>query len=281
MGKRVKKVNSQEVGLEIGLIFFKYFLKTEYLHYGLFEEGEETDVWNLGKAQVRYAEKLFSLIPEGTKTILDVGCGSGKTAQVLSSMGYEVECVSPSKLLNEYARRILDGAAPVHTKKFEDFESDKKFDLVLFSESFQYIPIDESISRAMKFLNPQGHILVADFFRRDHLKEKGLLGGGHKWSEWESKLPIFPMTTLFEEDITKQTSGTLALVNSMTQEVVQPIYKLIFMLGEDRYPKLVKFVKWKWKKKLAKMENKHFTGQRNADKFIEHKKYMMYLFKIN
>lgn len=276
---RVKKVNSQEVGLEIGLIFFKYFLKTEYLHYGLFEEGDEKDVWNLGKAQVRYAEKLFSLIPDGTKTILDVGCGSGKTAQTLVGLGYDVECVSPSKLLNKYARNILDKDTPVHTNKFEDFESKKKFDLVLFSESFQYIAIDDSISKALTFLKPDGHIIVADFFQRDHLPEKGLLGGGHKWSEWEQKLPNLPIDSVYEEDVTQKASGTLALVNSMTQEVIQPIYNLIFMLGEDRYPKLVKFVKWKWRKKLAKMENKHFTQQRNAENFIKYKKYMIYLFK--
>lgn len=277
---RVKKVNSQEVGLEIGLIFFKHFLKTEYLHYGLFEEGEEKDIWNLGKAQIRYAEKLFSLIPEGTKTILDVGCGSGKTAQTLTKLGYKVECVSPSKLLNKYAKGILGDEVPVHTKKFEDFESDKKFDLVMFSESFQYIPIDEAITGAKKFLKPEGHILVADFFKRDHLPTPGLLGGGHKWSEWEQKLPTYDLDQLFEQDITKETSGTLALVNGLTKEVIEPIYKLIFMLGEDRYPRLVKFVKWKWRKKFEKMENKHFTGQRNAAKFVEHKKYMMYLFKL-
>jgi SAM-dependent methyltransferase len=277
---RVKKVNSQEVGLEIGLIFFKYFLKTEYLHYGLFEKEEFDDVWKLGKAQERYAEKLFSLLPEGTKTILDVGCGSGKTAQKLTELGYQVECVSPSKLLNKYAQGILGDTTPVHTTKFEDFVSNKKFDVVMFSESFQYIPIDEAIKGAKKFLNPNGHILVADFFKRDHLPTPGLLGGGHKWSEWEQKLPTYNLETKFEEDITEPTSGTLALVSGMTTQVVKPIYDLVFMLAEDRYPKLLKLIKWKFKKKLAKMENKHFTGQRNAEMFIKHKKYMMYLFQV-
>ncbi len=84
---------------------------------------------------------------------------------------------------------------------------------------------------------------------------------------------------LHDQDVTKEASGTLALVNDMTQQVIQPVYHLIFKLGADRYPKLVKFVKWKFKKKLAKMENKHFTGQRNAPMFVKHKKYMMYLFK--
>ncbi len=277
---RVKKINSQEVGLEIGLIFCKYFMKTEYLHYGFFEKDIEVDIWNLGKAQERYAEKLLGLIPEGTKTILDVGCGSGKTAQKLTSLGYEVECVSPSRLLNEYARNLLGEQTPVHTTKFEEFTSDKKFDLVMFSESFQYIPIEDSIGRALQFLKPKGHILVADFFRRDHeQKERGPLGGGHKWTEWDAKKPTFPVKTLFEQDITEETAPTLELVNSFTMDVLKPSYRLGMMLADDRYPRLMKFIKWKFKKKLDKLENKHFKGERNGPNFKKYKKYMMYLFQ--
>jgi hypothetical protein len=33
---RQKKVDSKEVALEIELLIFKFFLKTEYLHYGMF-----------------------------------------------------------------------------------------------------------------------------------------------------------------------------------------------------------------------------------------------------
>lgn len=278
---RVKKINSQEVGLEIGLIFCKYFMKTEYLHYGLFEKDIAVDIWNLGKAQDRYADLLLSQIPDGVKTILDVGCGSGKTAQYLTSKGYEVECVSPSRLLNEYARNLLGESTPVHTKKFEEFETDKKFDLVLFSESFQYIPIKESLGRAIKYLKPQGDIIVADFFRRDdEQQERGPLGGGHKWTEWTALLPTFPLETIKERDITNETSLMMDLVNGFTMEVIKPAYTLGMMLADDRYPKLMKFIKWKFKKKLDKIENKHFQGERNSDNFKKYKRYMMYHFQV-
>ena len=279
MGKRVKKVDSKEVGLEIGLHVFKFFLKTEYLHYGYFE-NLDADVGNLKKAQEIYAEKLFAQIPEGTKTILDVGCGSGRTAAELLSKGHEVDCVSPSILLNKYAEKLVDGRGVIHNTKFENFESDKKYDLVMFSESFQYINMDKALTGALKFLNPNGHILICDFFRRD-MPEKGPLGGGHKFKEWEQVLAKYPLDILVDKDITNETAPTIEIVDHLAKEVLEPIWKLIFMLAEDRFPTLLKLVRWKYKKKLEKMESKHFSGQRNGANFIKYKIYKMYLLKPN
>jgi SAM-dependent methyltransferase len=275
-----RKINSQEVGLEIGLYFFKYFLKTEYLHYGYFIDGLETDILNLAKAQENYARFLLEQIPEGVKSILDVGGGSGKFADELIQQGYEVDFVSPSRLLNEYASGVLGERAAIHTKKFEDLDLNKKFDLVLFSESFQYIPIDEAIENAKKYLRPEGHILICDFFQRDEVPGKSALGGGHKWRDWMEKLPKHELIEIKNQDITQETAPTIDLVNSMTLEVLHPIYRLLFMLGEDCYPKFMKFIRWKYKKKLEKMENKHFKSERNGANFIKYKKYMMYLFRI-
>lgn len=277
---RVKKINSQEVGLEIGLIFFKHFLKTEYLHYGYFTPDIEVDVTNLGLAQHNYAEFLFGHLPGDVSSILDVGCGSGKTAQKLVEKGYVVEAVSPSKLLNEYARKLLDGNAPVHTKKFEDFDTDKKFDLILFSESFQYIPIEEALNNAVKFLRPGGYILIADFFQTD-APGKSALGGGHKFADWQTIIASRPeLKELRATDITNETAPTIDLVNRLNSEVIHPIWKLLWRLAEDRHPNIVKFVRWKYKKKITKMENKHFTGERNGTNFKIYKKYMTYLFQL-
>lgn len=281
MGKKKKKnrkVDSKEVGLEAGLMVFKYFLKTEYLHYGYFSDGLEADVTNLKKAQENYADMLFSHIPEGVKSILDVGGGSGKTAEELIKRGYEVDVVSPGKILTEYMRNKLGDKATIFQCKFQDIQTDKKYDLVLFSESFQYIPMDDSIPGALQLLNPKGHIIACDFFQTD-APGKSLLGGGHKFNEWEEKLSGFEVDTLMANDITNETAPTIDLVNQFNQEVLQPIWGSAFALAEDRVPRVMKFVRWKFKKKLAKMENKHFTGQRNGENFRKYKKYMFYLFQ--
>jgi cyclopropane fatty-acyl-phospholipid synthase-like methyltransferase len=277
MGKRVKKVDSKEVGLDIGLHFFKFFLKTEYLHYGLFNNGLATDITNLAKAQQNYADFLHSNIPQGTKTILDVGCGSGKMAQELLKHGYEVDCVSPGKILTEHARGLLGNQSHIFQNKFEDVKTEKKYDLILFSESFQYIPMESSFSNALKFLNPKGHIMICDFFKTD-AEGNSPLGGGHFFREFQEVVKKFPVTLVKEQDITHETAPTMDLVNSMSMEVLFPIWNLIFLLGEDRFPWIVKLVKWKYKKKLDKMQNKHFKGERSGKNFIIYKTYRFYLF---
>jgi SAM-dependent methyltransferase len=273
-----KKIDSKEVGLELGFLVMKFFLKSEYMHYGYFSNGLEADVTNLKEAQERYTKLIFSCIPEGVKTILDVGCGSGKMAQELIEKGYQVDCVSPSMALKKISEQLLPGDAKVYKTKFESYESDKKYDLILFSESFQYIPMDESIPRALEYLNEGGHILLGDFFRRD-IPGKHPIGGGHKWKEWENKLPQFPVDVVFEKDITEETAKTIDIVNQLTNEVIHPVWKSCFMLAEDRFPFLMKIVKWKYKKKLNKMENKHFTNQRHGGNFAKYKKYIVCLLK--
>jgi SAM-dependent methyltransferase len=280
MSKRAKKIDSKEVGLEIGLIISKFFMKTEYLHYGLFTDGVVQDIHHLREAQENYAEMLLSYIPAGVKTILDVGGGSGKFAQTLHAHGYEVTMVSPSKMLNRYARDLLGDSVDVHTKKFQDLELGKEYDLVLFSESFQYIPMQESLTRAKQHLKPNGHVLISDFFKTDP-ERKSLLGGGHRFDEWEQIIANHPEYKLLQErDITAETSPTIDIVKSLTESVIEPIWKLLFSLGEDRFPRSLKLLKWKFAKKITKIENKHFTGKRNGENFRKYKKYMVYLYQV-
>jgi SAM-dependent methyltransferase len=276
--KKNYKIDSREVGLELGLRVYKFFLKSEYLHYGYFKDGLDTDISNLRKAQENYAELIFSHIPAGTKTILDVGCGSGKTAQQLVAKGYTVDCVSPGQILTAYAKNMLGDKVNFYQCKFENLVTDKKYDLVLFSESFQYIPMDKSIPGALKLLNPGGHIIASDFFHTDP-EGRSRLGGGHDYQAWLQIKESFPIKTLVEKDITAETSPTIDLVNQLNAEVIKPVWTSAWALGEDRFPFIIKLVRRFYKKKISKLENKHFTGQRNGELFRKYKKYMFYLFQ--
>lgn len=280
MSKKKKnyKVDSREVGLELGLRVYNFFLKSEYLHYGYFKDGLDTDVANLKKAQDNYAELIFSHIPEGTKTILDVGCGSGKTAGQLVAKGYIVDCVSPGQILTAYAKNMLGDKVNFYQCKFEYLVTDKKYDLVLFSESFQYIPMDKSIPGALKLLNPGGHIIVSDFFHTDP-EGRSKLGGGHDYQKWLQYKESCPIKTLVEKDITAETSPTIDLVNQLNAEVIKPVWTSAWALGEDRFPFIIKIVRRLYRKKLQKLEDKHFTGRRNGELFRKYKKYMFYLFQ--
>ena len=279
MSKKNRKVDSKEVGLEIGLILFKHFLHTEYLHYGYFNDGLATEIQNLAQAQINYAEFLKSNIPSEVKSILDVGCGSGRFALELTRAGYQVDCVSPGTILTEHARKLVGDRCHIYNSKFEDVVTDKKYDMIMFSESFQYINMDASFTNALKFLNPGGHIMICDFFKSDP-ENKSMLGGGHHYHQYLEVIKKYPLTEVIAKDITAETAPTIDLVNSLSQEVIHPTYKLLFLLLEDRFPWVAKFIRWKYKKKLDKMEKKHFEGKRNGANFIKYKKYMFYLYKV-
>jgi len=276
--KKKYKIDSRELGLELGLRVYKFFLKSEYLHYGYFSDGLEADVANLKQAQENYAELIFSNIPEGTKTILDVGCGSGKTAEQLVARGYQVDCVSPGQILTDYAKNLLGDKVNFFQCRFEDIVTDKKYDLVLFSESFQYIPMDKGIPGALKLLNPNGYIIASDFFHIDR-EYKSKLGGGHDYLTWLEFKKSFPIKTLVEKDITLETSLTVDIVNQLTQEVIKPIWQHSWDLAEDRFPHIIKWGRKIYRKKIQKLEDKHFTGQRTGELFRKYKKYMFYLFQ--
>jgi ubiquinone/menaquinone biosynthesis C-methylase UbiE len=274
---RGARADSKEVGLEIGLILLEFFLKTDYLHYGLFTPDIEVDITNLHEAQERYVDLLLSYIPAEVRSILDVGGGSGRIAERLLDSGYEVVMVSPSKMLNQHATQLLGDRAVVHTSRFEELALDSGFDLVLFSESFQYIPIEKAISQAKRHLNPQGHILICDFFRTD-AEGKSLLGGGHELADWEAFLEGgHGLELIANQDITAETAPTMDLAQDLTTRVIQPIWELLFRLGDDRHSTVMRFLRWKFKKKLAKIENKHLTGQRTGANFLRYKKYIICL----
>ena len=119
-----KKMNSQAVGLDIGLSFIKWLTGAENLHYGIWTDLEVT-AGNLGQAQSVYTEKLFSYLPSGSLRILDVGGGAGETARKLIALGHQVDIVVPSPFLAERCRANAP-QANVHLCKFEDFETDQR-----------------------------------------------------------------------------------------------------------------------------------------------------------
>lgn len=272
-----RKVDSKEIGLIAGLRFLNHFFHTDYLHYGYWRDGLPVEVLNLKLAQQAYSEFLYAFIPTATRSILDVGCGSGRVALELIQRGYRVDCISPSEKLTEFATRLLGDKARIIRGRFETVPIEGRYDLVLFSESFQYIPMTDALNRSRKLLNTGGHILISDFFRKDDVPGKSSLGGGHSLSEFWRRLDEAGLEVIRQEDITARVAPTIDLVNGITMEVIHPLYNDLGALLRDRFPLISKFLRWKYRKKLDKIENKHFRGERNAANFRKYKTYLTVL----
>lgn len=208
-----KKIDTRAVGLDVGLAFIRWLTGAENLHYGLWT-GLEVAAGNLRTAQDAYTAKLFGYLPSGHLRILDIGGGAGETAKKLLALGHSVEIVVPSPFLAARCRETAKGAV-VHECTFEAYQGQGPFDLCLFSESFQYIPLTESLPKCARLLAPGGQVLIADCFRTDAYRGRATHGpqpgGGHRVSVFHDALAPAGFTMLAEEDITEAVAPSIDL----------------------------------------------------------------------
>lgn len=276
--KKNKKVDSREVGLAAGLIFSRELLKTDNLHYGYWTDDLEVNLLNVPKAQENYSKFLISHIPEGTKTILDVGCGTGVLAGKLIEMGYAVDCVSPSLVLTEEARARLGNGVTIFETRYEQLKTEKMYDLVVFSESYQYVTMDEALENTVSNLNDGGHLLICDFFRTE-AEGDSPMGGGHHLSRFYDLVSEFPFKSIKNIDITAMTAPTMKIANDMLMKLGMPLWKLIFYYMDSNRPLLSRFLKWKYHGKIEKINRKYFSNRKNAENFSIYKTYRLLLYK--
>ncbi|MFN5999219.1 MAG: class I SAM-dependent methyltransferase [Paracoccaceae bacterium] len=208
-----KKIDTRAVGLDVGLAFIRWLTGAENLHYGLWT-GLEVAAGNLRTAQDAYTAKLFGYLPAGPLRILDIGGGAGETAKKLLALGHSVEIVVPSPFLAARCRETAKGAV-VHECTFEAYQGQGPFDLCLFSESFQYIPLTESLPKCARLLAPGGQVLIADCFRTDAYRGRATHGpqpgGGHRVVAFREALSPAGFTILAEEDITDAVAPSIDL----------------------------------------------------------------------
>lgn len=281
MGKEKKNKidDSREIALESLLAIAKYFFKTEHLHYGYWPSDLEVDFRNLPEAQQNYCDFLIAQIPANVKTILDVGCGIGTLALELRKRGYQVDCVSPSEVLTAQSRSRLGEESHIFECFFEDLQTEKRYDLMLFSESFQYIDLDVAFDNSIKFLNDKGFILICDFFRKSGVEGKGNLRGGHKLEEFHDLISKKSLTQIKDIDITDNTAPNLDLAGDFLVNAGLPIWNVIFKLLERKFPFISKLVVRKYHKKIEKIHNRYFSGERSATNFSTYKSYRLFLYQ--
>ncbi|MBN2407096.1 MAG: methyltransferase domain-containing protein [Elusimicrobia bacterium] len=261
-----------------GLRFYYEVLKLENLHFGLWE-GEELTLDNARKAQKRYTERLLEMIPEGVGSVLDVGCGTGVTARRLAGSGYRVECVNPDAYQEEIFREKSGSAIPFHRVRFESFQSASVFDLVLMSESSQYIDTDRMTEALGRVLRPGGYLLVADYFRKTdspyyrtcRLKDDfiGRLADGG----------LEPVETL---DVTRAVLPNLVLGRKLYDEYAVPVVRIIadYLKTVPGYIRSAgSLILGKKIKKISHYVFGHTPEKLDERKFAENMEYLFLLFK--
>ncbi|MBR8840548.1 MAG: methyltransferase domain-containing protein [Stigonema ocellatum SAG 48.90 = DSM 106950] len=259
------------------LDYYRKIIKSDYLHYGYWNSEEELKVENLHRAQERYIKHLISLIPQGAQTVLDVGCGVGGNALLLLDKGFQVEALSPDIAQQEAFKAKED--VPFYLTKFEDFQTDKRYDLILMSESTQYIPIKEGFEKSRALLNSKGYLLVSDYFLIENFNKDSVLAiCTHQKNEYLKAAEEFGFEIVQSEDITSRVTPTLDLAKLKYQEYVLPTLELFNDLLVGWAPIPYKIVKFLARKPLANLEKQ--LQLIDSHEFVKHRQYMIYLFVL-
>ena len=272
------KFNSKVIGLDAGLLIGKFFMDTEQLHYGYWPNEKTATAQNFSKAQDRHSELIIDNIPSTVNKILDVGSGSGSLAKKLISLGYQVDCVIPSEFLAEKVQQKLDASSKIHITKFEDLNISNNYDLILFSESFQYVHLIKSIDKILSILDKNGYLLICDVFHKN-VSGVSPMRGGHRLDLFENEIETTDLTKITDLDITLETAPTWDFLNQFLNEVAIPISDMSHSYMKYKYPKLIKLIKWKYRKKLDKIRKVWLSNELTGENFAKFKSYRLFLYK--
>lgn len=235
---------------DYSLRLYKEVFGLEHLHFGLWSEEDPRTIEGFRSAQERYAERLAAKVPAGVQRILDVGCGTGAMSQRLLAAGFEVEPMSPCEHQEKLVRARLGEGVPFHRKRFQDFEPQRPYDLVLMSESSQYVPLDQLFVAVRKALAPCGSLLVCDYFR--HRNER-FYRACHVLEPFLKRAEEAGFRVEEMEDITERVLPTLELGQVYYDRVCLPLYDL----GAEYFTRERPFTSWLarllFSKRLAKL----------------------------
>ncbi len=276
-----QKLDTRAIGLDVGLSFIRWLTGAEHLHYGIWT-GLDVTAGNLRAAQDAYSARLFAHLPDRAGLrILDIGGGAGETAAKLIALGHNVDIVVPSPFLASRCR-VNAPAARVHECKFEDFTGSGPYDLCLFSESFQYIPLNLGLAKAASLLAPGGDVLIGDCFRSEAFrsnKVRATVGGGHRLQAFRDLVAALPADVLAQEDISAEVAPSIDLEQALFHVMGHAVTRLdaemtAKRLGRWRMARWV-FDRVTGERRRARLAQRFFETTRTSDVFLTNNHYML------
>lgn len=213
-----------------------------YLHYGYWQplptSTEDLTISRLCAAQEAYTAHLLEFIPARTNTVLDVGCGMGGNAAYLLARGFAVEGLAPDSFQQSMFLQHTSSQAPFYLTTFEEFQPQRSYDLILFSESSQYIAADDLAQGAARLLTCGGYLLLADMLRVDAGYRTGIFSNCHVAADLHAALVRAGFKTVTTEDISKQIVPTIDLAVHLFRTFGLTTMKYIAALAAIAVPPL-------------------------------------------
>ncbi len=273
LGLLTGRPSPRRTKVSTSLRFLHEVLGLERFHYGLWEDDPLT-LHGLKAAQERYSDVLLSWIPDRAESVLDVGCGIGVDADRLCAKGYEVEGLSPDP--HQEAEFRARTGLPFHLTRFQDFEPTRHYDLILMSESAQYVWL-ESLFAKIEQLAPSGYLLLSDYFVVGEPTNAGDRSG-HRLEDFRRRAEEKGFELLREDDLTQRTLPTLTLASSWLESYVDPTTRLLADAARLRFPRLARIAYWALRPTISKI-----AAQRSLldpSEFERCKRYFLMLWRV-
>lgn len=264
---------------DIGLRFASKVFGLKYLHYGYFENLPPT-LDSLPKAQEAYVEKVLEQLPGGIKNVLDVGCGAGGVAQKLVARGLQVTCVDPDPFMLKKTSEATNHQIKTHNDFYEHAQGlpEKNFDVVLMSESCQYVPFSKGFSQHKRLLKTGGYVLISDFFRIRELDQPYLSKSGHKLEEFLKEASDQGFDLLANIDITTPTAPTHDIYQDILSNKAMPVAEALVEYVQRRHPRIYKILGFFLRDRVEFLKLKY--SSQGSEIFKKYKSYRILLFQL-
>ncbi len=145
--------------------------KVESLHYGLFDRDDDSIL----DAQRRSTALLLERLPPAPSRLLDVGMGIGTTLARLAALGYDAEGITPDESQVAVARSRFGDVLRARAVSFEAFETNSRYDAILFQESSQYIDSSRLFLKCRQLAASGARTIVLDEFATRAVNRPGAL----------------------------------------------------------------------------------------------------------
>lgn len=271
--RKRKKYHKAAHDLELNL--YHHMLSNDMLHWGYFDDTEipcdSISIRDFEKAQQRYAENIIALLGSKSQAVLDVGCGMGGIAAMISREGYQMELLSPHTGQKDYLQRSLPDL-PFHHVRYEAFQTEKKFGSILNAESLQYIPLEKAFQQTDRLLAEGGRWIISDYFR---LHDKGKNRSGHMLASFLKMAEEKGFAIVYEKDITTHVLPTIKMAEMYARRFLVPLTDFGFAKLRFKKPWLY-YMLQDMEGSIEKKINKEMAAI-DPKLFVEQKKYMLFV----